>query len=235
MNYNRLFVVFLVILAMGNIIAGASGAWLGYYFGSDQPYTNPDLNLYEKLNFLDTMGALFIDSFFGLLPNFFYSIYKTKIDKSASEISVKYFLYNYGIIFLFFVVIFSLALASSQWINIILILEVIYTFNVFLLTIYTLRDIRSRVKRVLLRYFTYFSFYMITLIARASLAFFLRYNPRVIKTHVQADGYQIVDTVHNANLTMMIVLFLKELKFGKKEGDKSKESSGTKTTELSQQ
>jgi len=243
-NYNamlsssRLFFVFMIVLVLGNILIGVSGAYYAYNL---EWTTNAEGQKYRTVvgvqkNAMDSFGSLLVDCFFGLLPNFFYAIYKTNINKST--VSMKYFVYNYGVIGIFFVVIFGLIVsqvaAVSDFINIVLIMEILYTLGVFVFTIYTLREMRTRVRKILYRFFMYFVFYATSLIVKASYTFYMTYNSAngYSPPAIVVDAFIIVDMSYNACLTVVIILFLKELKFNSSD-DRTTSSNDKSSSKLS--
>jgi len=227
---NILFAFFLVILIIGDIIVAAGAVYLAYYAAISKSLESKQ---YYNKNIFDIIGALFVDSFFGLIPNFFYSIFKTKITKHVSEVSLKYFLVNYGVIAGFFIIIFILCFYEVVWINLVLLLEILYTFIIFIVSIYTLREVRHRVRRVLFRFFIYFSVYAFVTFVRNIFTMYYSNHPNNSNT-IENDAFIIVDVYQNAVLAVVTLLFLKDLKFSDNTDKTSGGSTSSNTTEISQ-
>jgi len=154
---NRIFLAYFSILHLGNILylIVINGVYLPEYLPlNGAPISEQGLKIG---NILFILSSLLIDTFFGLFPNFFFSIYKTSITKSIGYITMRYFIINAIILGLFFVVIIVVGITvdvSHAYVaDIIIVIEVFYTTGVFIVALFTLDTVNSKVKSLLWRFF----------------------------------------------------------------------------------
>jgi len=159
-----------------------------------------------------------MDMFFGLMPNLFYAIYKTKLNQAGGKFTVRYFYVNGVIMGILFVILVVTTLTTNEDVNVIasdviLFAVTIYSFCFYLLVIHVLRGLEGRVKRVISRYFWYYCLYAVAIFFRNSFLIggaLTQDNPALIE--VSFSNFP-VDTI-SAGVTLMVVaLFLKEIKF----------------------
>jgi len=221
----KIFLVYFIFLFVGNILIGSGDIIVAYnaHMGVN------NISVSRNVNICAILGILCIDTFFGLVPNLFYSIYKTKLTLQANVITDRFFTANFLIIGCLFVVIITFNFAAptslTYWMDLIIILEIVYTMSFYIIVIVSLRQL-YRIQRVLVRFFCYYVVYAIFQVVRCSMvATYLspanQSNPNPTVTWNEA----IADNLTNGFLTVAILLFLRDLKFKPAEKSSSSNSS----------
>jgi len=206
---NRIWFAYFSILNIGHIIY-ISGALYFLSFTKDLSPSNVVLQAdVNKANILLVIGTLFVDSFFGLFPNYFYAIYKTNLSKEVENITMRYFIVNGIIILLFFIVIIVTGIVTTYVVLIIIVVELFYISGVYIAVLHALNKDTSRVKRVLRWFFVYFLVYAFILTIRCIL---LILNLLTANFNVYL-GLVVLEKIYNTFLMLVICLTMKDLSF----------------------
>jgi hypothetical protein len=207
---NKLFALYFILLSCGNILILVSGLLLAYL-------TLAESILTLQITFI--IGLMLTDAFFGLIPNFFYSIYKTKLSADIGSVTKKYFIGNGAILTIFtlltIIIYISLDGEDKFWSNVVLMVQLLYTLSFYVLTIKTLSNLKdNKIVKVLTKYLFYYAGYVIILFIRFGLSTQYIMNPNVSLVYIS-----IIENVMTGYSLLIISVFLRLLKFSKKKKD----------------
>jgi len=226
---NKLFALYFTILLLGGIISFSAQVYL--VINS----SNPDYNTVSShANTIEVIGVIFIDVFFGLMPNLFYSIYKTKLTEAGGKFTKRYFYINGIVMLCMFVAIMVSAIASNEdqsviITNVFLYAIVTYSLCFYLVVIHVLRTLEGRVRKIIRRYFGYYSIYALAMYFRNSFLIggaLTQANPALME--ISFANFP-VDTINAGVTLMVVVLFLKEIKFAPASEEKKEQSKDAST------
>jgi len=208
----KLFALYFFLLLAGGIISGSA-----QIFAATKNQLNSDTQENTEIaNSLEVFGVIFIDGFFGLMPNLFYSVYRTKLTKTSGEITHKYFLTNGIIISILFIVLLITEFVYTRPIissNTILFVVMIYSFSFYVLVIIVLRNLKGRVQKIMWRYFIYVVYATTVIFIRNFFTIFSyvnAYDPEYINI---TWGSYTVDSICAGVTLAVVALFLREIKF----------------------
>jgi len=210
--------VYFSALIIGNffIIIGDSRT-AAYYISNNGASIPPGNPLGTQTNILLIIGSLLVDTFFGLFPSFFLSVYKTSISKDIGHITMKYFITNGIIIGSFFIIIFVLALLHLLYQpDIVVLFELAFTTGIYIFTLFTLRKVRTKVKQLLRWFFFYFLIYAIPFMCRLILTIILYLNGGIANPaqpgYLQYYGITILfESLSSAFLMIGVCMLMKDL------------------------
>jgi len=231
--YNKkIFALYFLILFTGSVVDGCSQL----YLLSINPLESDSLEKYETVNSIETVGIILMDTFFGLMPNLFYSVYKTNMTKATGHITTRYFVVN-GIIMTSFCVICILATSFDKKYQVyssdtILTVEYLYGLFFYILVMVRLNELEGNIHKVIQRYFLYYCIYGMVLILRntASMAI-VGYVTIPGNQQVWAEFW--VSTVYASVQSTVVILYLRDIKLTKDE-NKSDGSSRSPSTASNQ-
>eukprot|EP01124_Arcella_intermedia_P011843 TRINITY_DN1821_c0_g1_i1.p1 TRINITY_DN1821_c0_g1~~TRINITY_DN1821_c0_g1_i1.p1 ORF type:complete len:291 (-),score=54.60 TRINITY_DN1821_c0_g1_i1:91-963(-) len=227
---NRILLLFYTLLLVGNILIGAAELFLAIESNAKGQF-NFDYVM-NAVNIIVALGILCIDAFFGLIPNMFYSVFKTGLGKGEDHVTKIYFTANGIIIAIFFIVTLVFNFLGPQYVyitNIIVIIEIVYAVLFYLVALRAVfRLDHAKFKRMLLKFFIYYVVYALTQIVRCSILTFSFLDPPNPHHTETLWGVLVMDSIVNAVLTIIIVLFLKDFKLKSKQ-ERSSTYSGSKT------
>jgi hypothetical protein len=231
---NKIFLLYFTILIIGNILLGCSESLLSIacknnFFAMDQRFdvanttSNPVnstswLEIYKKANVLTLFGYLLVNFFFGLIPNFLYSLYKTRIDTTINTMTMRYFKINIFISVSFFIIIFimNILLIHYQYgIIIVFILELLYNACFYIHVLINLHKNlnNSKLKKSINIFFIYFISYFFIQIFLWSMFMTLYLNKNINMVYSIILIIIICDNIANVVLMVIILLYLKDVKF----------------------
>jgi len=218
---NKLFALYFFVLLSGGIVSGSSVV----YIGLNNNFGPSIVNVEDTSTSIDIIGVLLIDTFFGLVPNLFYSLYSTKLTKVTEEMTRKYFYANGIVLACIIIVLLITEFVGPNPIistNVLIILETVYSLFFYVFVIVVMRNEEGRVEKILWRYFSYYCFYAVTLFVRNAVeitsAFYAPY------TQVWWAIYP-TDTIL-AGVTLMVVsMFLRDIKLSTNHQRQSKSTT----------
>eukprot|EP01124_Arcella_intermedia_P028756 TRINITY_DN5923_c0_g1_i1.p1 TRINITY_DN5923_c0_g1~~TRINITY_DN5923_c0_g1_i1.p1 ORF type:complete len:288 (-),score=46.05 TRINITY_DN5923_c0_g1_i1:7-870(-) len=228
---NHILLMFYALLFCGNLLIGAAQLYLAIQSNKEGEFDF--FGVLNVVNILVALGVLCIDAFFGLVPNMFYSVYKTGLGKGEDHVTKVYFKANLIIIAVFFVVTLVFNFLGQDYIyitDIIVIIAIIYAVLFYIVAMRAVfRLEHAKIKRVLVKFFIYYMVYAVTQIVRCCVVVYSIMHPPD-PHHIQALwGVVVMDAIMNAVLTIVIVLFLKDFKLKSKEERSSTYSGKTMT------
>jgi len=174
------------------------------------------------LNLLVTLGNIFTDVFLTLVPNFYFSLVKTKLNKVQSKMSRRYFYINL-IISCLFIIFMPIACYLLDPIapNIAQILELVYTIGFYCLVLWDFRKFDFHYRKVLWTFFFYYlMFAVINIVANVYRILDLVRE----KSITGLTNSTIVNHITTSTTLVVLILTLKKLSW------KPKVRTGTKTT-----
>jgi hypothetical protein len=235
---NKIFLLYFTILIFGNILLGCSQSLLSVACQNNFF----EMDVYRKANVLTLFGYLLINFFFGLIPNFLYSLYKTKLDTDINTMTMRYFKINIFISVSFFIIIFimNFLLIRYQYVIIIVfILELLYNACFYLHVLINLhKNLNNSIlkKKSINIYFMYFISYFFVQIFLWSMFMALYLNKNVNMVHPIILIIIICDNIANVVLMVIILLYLKDVKFKVEQSNiKSMAALSQKTTSFREQ
>jgi len=230
---NKLFALYFFLLIAGGIISASANI----YTATNNVLTSDSIKLEAISNSIEIFGVILMDIFCGLMPNLFYSVYKTKLTKVSGEITQKYFLTNGIIIGILIVVLLVIqgilndngreAIVPT---NVVLLVVTVYSFSFYMLVVVVLRNLEGRVRKIMWRYFFYYMIYASTIFIRNSFSI-------TSDVHFHEPAYQEiswafypVDTICAGVTLMVIALFLREIKFSPHKSSSAKSTPKEEST-----
>jgi len=209
---NHLFTMYFIILLLGGFISLSAQIYLAIN------YSNPDFNVVDSVsNAIEVFGVIFLDIFFGLIPNLFYSIYKTKLTEAGGKFSPRYFYINGIMITCMFVILLIAALTANEDASVIITDSIltaitIYSFCFYLVVIHVLQNLEERVRKIIRRYFAYYCIYAVAILFRNAFligAALTQDNPALME--ISFANFP-VDTICAGVTLVVVTLFLKDIK-----------------------
>jgi len=118
------------------------------------------------------IGTLFVDTFFGLFPNFFFYFYKAHIIQDDWDRNKNILIANGIVITIFFVVIFVTSIVlnnqnSDYPADVIIAIEMFYIIGVHMMCLKLIKTVVSRIHKLLQWFTVYVSIYAILVILRS--------------------------------------------------------------------
>jgi len=222
---NKLFALYFFFLLSGGIVSVCSIVYFGAYSNYYGPCT---VDIGDTSSSIEIVGLILIDTFFGLVPNLFYSLYKTKLTKETEQITRKYFYANGIVIACIIVVLLITEFAGPNPVisSSVIILETIYSVFFYLFVIVVMRNEEGRVEKILWRYFYYYCFYAVTIFVRNAVEITVTNTQPY--TQVWWANYP-TDTIL-AGVTLAVVsMFLRDIKLSTNHKRQSKNSKRSVT------
>ena len=139
------------------------------------------------------LGFVMVDTFFGLIPYFLYSLLlNTNMNSNADHITKKYFIFNFCVIGIFFLIFFCLCFATESYvwvIDTVFDAQILYTIF-FIITFLELRKMDKKGIKSLSRYFMYYMAYACAMIPR-NILLVLIFSP--LAKYSLVDIAQVMD------------------------------------------
>jgi len=229
---NRFWLAFFSLVNIGNIIYVIVYC-MALYGTAKSSLQYLDEATIKTVTVAFHIGTLFVNTFFGFFPNFFFYFYKTHIIQDDWENNRKFFIANGIVITIFFVVIFVLSIVLSDpsndyTVDIIIAIEMLYIIGVHMFSLKLINTVVSRVQKLLQWFTVYVTVYSILVILRSIFLIILDYG----FSYFPYTAMMILERLTNACLILVLVLMMKDIKFGP--SSQAAQSSTVKetTTEL---
>jgi hypothetical protein len=213
---NPIYLVYFFLLPVGNILYAASAIYTTHQLLSKNLTFSVNSPI---VSILSVLGTLVIDTFFGLFPNFIYSLYNTSIAKDIGALSVNYFIANGVANAVFFVVIFimNIVLSQSNAVEILLIVQLGYVLVVYGLLVMVVWDVPSRVKSVVCWLYVYFLVYAALQVIRCVFAILNNSDENVSNYSVLV----LLEKLSSAALFICLCFYVRDLKLREPKGSSS--------------
>jgi len=239
MNYdtfiigNRFWLGFFSLMNVGNIIYVIVYC-MALYATTNANLLEVDAETNETVSIAIHIGTLFVDTFFGLLPNFFYYFYKIHINQDDRDTHKKILMANAIVISIFFVVIFVMSIVlikqdGAYPTDIIIAVEMLYIFGMHVLSLRIIKTVVSRIEKLLQWFTLYVTVYAILVILRS--IFLIVLNSSTVFSYSSYTAVMILERLVDACLVLVLVLMMKDIKIGSSSQEKSSDIKET-TTEL---
>jgi len=229
---NRFWFGFFSLVNIGNIIYVVVYC-IALYATAKSALTDVDEETTKTVTIAFHIGTLFVNTFFGLFPNFFFYFYKTHILQDEWEDHKKIFIANGVVISVFFVVIFVMSIVlmnqgKTYPTDIIIAIEMLYIIGMHILSLRIIKTVVSRIEKLLQWFTVYITVYSILVILRSVFLIILDIG----FSYFPYTAMMILERLVNACLVLVIVLMMKDIKFGS--SSQAAQSSTVKetTTEL---
>jgi len=152
----------------------------------------------------------------------------------VGEITQKYFITNGIIIGCLFVVLLIIQFTNLSTkqntivpANVVLMVEMVYSFSFYVLVIVMLRELEGRVRKIIWRYFYYYMIYASTIFLRNSFSISAEVHIHDPAFEEVNWAFYPVDTICSGVTLMVIALFLREIKFSPYKASKRTPKSST--------
>jgi len=229
---NRIWLGFFSLMNIGNIIYVIVYC-IALYATARSALEELDEETTKTITIAFHIGTLFVNTFFGLFPNFFYYFYKTHIIQDDWEKHKKLFIANGIVISIFFVVIFIMAIvlngqSSDYPTDVIIAIEMGYIIGVHMLCLKVINTVVSRVQKSLQWFTVYVTVYSILVILRSIFLIILDFG----FSYFPYTAMMILERLTNACLILVLVLMMKDIKFGSSSHAAQSSTVKETTTEL---
>jgi len=182
------------------------------------------------LNLLTTLGNIFTDVFLTLVPNFYFSLLKTKLNKVQSDISKRYFYINLSISLLF-IIFMPIACYKLDKIapNIAQILELVYTICFYTVVIWDFRKFDPEYFKVLLTFFFYYLIFAFINILANVYRILDQIRPESV---TELTSSTIVNHITTSTSLVILILYLKKMSWKPKKARATNKTSSDNNNEL---
>jgi len=188
------------------------------------------LPVLTALNLLTTLGNIFIDVFLTLVPNFYFSLLKTKLNKVQSQMSKRYFYINLTVSLLFIIFMpIACYLLDPIAPNIAQILELVYTICFYLVVLWDFRKFDSEYRKVL---WTFFFYYFIFAIINIVANIYRILDQIREKSIPELTSSTIVNHITVSTSLVILLLYLKKMTWRPKSGRSTEKTSSANNNEL---
>jgi hypothetical protein len=225
---HKLMLAYFTLLLLGNLffaiayILQARNTYNGI-FGTDT---------LRVINLIALIGVLCLDCFFALVPNLFFSIYKTQIN--AEKANTFYFKINFVVVITFSIITLVINFIPDATLflitNLFVAIELIYTFSFYLVVLKAVSHLHDkRIYRALKKYFICFFVYGLIMIYRCVMLTYAPWKFQVLGQNVVPLEIVIAGlfgtTLASIAILVATLFFLKELKFREDQKDRKTTAS----------